>query len=106
MLIHLDLADGSWHVQGADDLKSLAVELHGEGSAADVSRTLAGLGTYDGEHVWLDVAALRDAAGEGQGPDWRQGYEGMIAYARSKGWTDDRGAHVRAHVDDNRSDRG
>lgn len=54
----------------------------------------------DGEHVWLDIAVARaaglDVAGD---PDWGERYDAMIAYATSKGWTDETGTHVRAHVE-------
>lgn len=55
----------------------------------------------DGEHVWLDVAAAR-AAGAEEAPDataFTEQFDGMIAYATSKGWTNEAGTHVRAHVE-------
>lgn len=54
----------------------------------------------DGEHVWLDVAVARRAGAEQTADeDWTAGYDGMIAYAASKGWIDADGTHVRAHVE-------
>lgn len=54
----------------------------------------------DGEHVWLDIAVARaagiDASGEA---GWGEQYDAMIGYATSKGWTDESGTHVRAHVE-------
>lgn len=54
----------------------------------------------DGEHVWLDIAVARaaGAAAVGDGA-WADRFDGMIAYARSKGWADEAGTHVRAHVE-------
>lgn len=54
----------------------------------------------DGEHVWLDIAAARDV-GSTRSDDagWVVRFDAMIAYATSKGWTDDTGTHVRAHVE-------
>lgn len=57
----------------------------------------------DGEHVWLDVAAARAAGAERTDDEWVAGFDGMIAFAASKGWIDDAGTHVRAHVE--RTDR-
>ena len=54
----------------------------------------------DGEHVWIDIAVARAAGTEAtDDADWSAGYDGMIAYATSKGWTDGAGTHVRAHVE-------
>ncbi len=53
----------------------------------------------DGEHVWLDVAVARAIGAEQAGADWTDRYDGMLAYAASKGWVDGSGTHVRAHVE-------
>lgn len=53
----------------------------------------------DGRHVWLDIAVARAAGAEVSDDDWADQYDAMIAYATSKGWTDDAGTHVRAHVE-------
>lgn len=53
----------------------------------------------DGEHVWLDIAEARSAgASSSTDADWPSKFDGMIAYATSKGWTDEAGTHVRAHI--------
>ena len=51
----------------------------------------------DGDHAWLDTAALR-ARGSGT-PEWLAGYDEMLAYAARSGWTSSAdGTHVRAHL--------
>lgn len=99
--MYVDLTLGRAAVRQADDLKSLSVKAPGGHADAAV---LGGLGepSADGAHVWLDVPALREAAAATIDPagraDWLVGFDGMIAYATSKGWTDDQG-RVRAHVE-------
>jgi len=54
----------------------------------------------DGEHVWLDIAVARAAGADVSDDDgWTERFDAMITYATSKGWTDDVGTHVRAHVE-------
>ena len=54
----------------------------------------------DGEHVWLDIAVARAAGAEAaDDAGWAARYDGMIAHATEKGWTDGNGTHVRAHVE-------
>ncbi|XPP26992.1 MAG: hypothetical protein ACNYNX_02080 [Leucobacter sp.] len=69
-------------VEGAEDLKSLSVRIESGSS-----------------HLWIrpeDIVAL---VGElGSDPQWSEQFAGMIAYAASKGWTDESGA-VRAHIE-------
>lgn len=55
----------------------------------------------DDEHVWVAVDALRDAA---TGQAEAGAFDAMIAYAASKGWVDEQGTHVRAHVDSTPAD--
>lgn len=49
-------------------------------------------------HSWVDPADLTVLAGRADDPDWQQKLAGMISYADSKGWLDERG-RIRAHVD-------
>jgi hypothetical protein len=51
-----------------------------------------------GEHVFLDVDAVKGLAGERATGEWLVEFEKMIEFARSKGWVDEAG-RVRAHVE-------
>jgi hypothetical protein len=54
----------------------------------------------DDDHVWVDIANLRAAAlARVDDPGYGERFDAMIAYARSKGWVDATGAHVRAHIE-------
>ncbi|GAB3443425.1 hypothetical protein [Actinophytocola sediminis] len=93
--MHVHVGLGAPRVEDVQNLRRLHVEFAGvddvTGAAAIAE---AGLGTLEGDHVWLSIAALR-AAGE-HTETWRTGFAGMIDYARSQGWV--RGEQVRAHV--------
>ena len=49
-------------------------------------------------HSWVDPADLTALAGRAGDPDWRQKLAGMVSYAESKGWLDEKG-RIRAHVE-------
>ena len=84
-------------VEDPGNLRQLHAEFRGVGDeAAAGAMAAAGLGTVDGEHAWLDAAALR-AAGDGS-QAWVTGFDAMLAYAAGKGWTSEDGARVRAHI--------
>lgn len=54
----------------------------------------------DADHVWVDVANLRAAAlARVDDPGYGERFDAMIAYATSKGWLDESGTHVRAHIE-------
>jgi hypothetical protein len=76
--------------------------LHAESSGSPDDMMTGSLCRFDddGEHVWLDISAARAAGAEASHDEaWPTKYDAMIAYATSKGWTDDAGTHVRAHVE-------
>jgi hypothetical protein len=84
-------------VVDAANLRQLHAEFRGmDDAAAGAALAAAGLGTVDGEHAWLDVAALR-TAGDGSA-EWLSGFDGMLEYAAGKGWTSADGSAVRAHI--------
>lgn len=60
----------------------------------------AGLGELlpDG-HLLVPVDAIRRYANGNVGPTWERDLAGMIAYAVRKGWTDESGTRVRAHIE-------
>lgn len=74
-------------------------------SGSDVSDVFRGAGTVDvsGEHVWVNIAWLREAAcsvvPEAERSGWIEGFEAMIGYATSKGWVSADGESVRAHIE-------
>jgi hypothetical protein len=86
---------GGSTVEDVQNFRQLHVELDGvDDSAAAAAIADAGLGTLDGDHVWVEIPALRDS---GEGTDaWRAGFDNMIDYARTKGWVD--GTRVRTHL--------
>ena len=79
-----------------EDLKSLSLEVRRPQSDRDgVSAAIASVGgRLDVEHAWLSCDWLR-AAGD---PDWKQKFDAMIEYARSKDWVDAETGRVRAHI--------
>lgn len=99
--MYVEAGENGGVVREAHDLKSLSVRAAGPGALA----ALGALGTPsdDGAHVWLSIDALRAAGAaavdEGERDSWTSGFDGMIAYASSKGWTSEDGRSVRAHVE-------
>jgi hypothetical protein len=62
-----------------------------------LARVVAPFGTLDGDrHIWLRVSALGDLGP--CDPTWRQGFEKMVEFAVTKGWTRNASSEVRLHV--------
>ncbi|MFZ4719509.1 MAG: hypothetical protein ACOYMR_08785 [Ilumatobacteraceae bacterium] len=95
--MHVEVNENGPSVHEATDLKRLAV-VCGERAHLDA---LGDLGTVDGDHVWLSIDALREAAGATVPDDeraaWAEGFDGMIAFAAKHGWV--QGPTVRAHIE-------
>jgi hypothetical protein len=52
------------------------------------------------EHVFVTVDDLARMAGaRADDPAWREQLDGMLGYARSKGWTRDADGAIQAHVE-------
>lgn len=48
----------------------------------------------------VSIAAIRAAVvGHIDPVVWSQQFDGMLGYARSKGWLDDIGEHIRGHIE-------
>lgn len=53
----------------------------------------------DDDHVWLAIAPARVVGCAASDPGFGERFDGMISYANSKGWTNEAGTHVRAHIE-------
>ncbi|MEV7646819.1 hypothetical protein [Arthrobacter sp. NPDC089319] len=91
---------GGAAVKDLENLRELAVRAGGGLVEQDVAHALAaaGLGTVDAGYAWLEMEQLR-AGGAAQPPQWAEGFDGMISFAKSRGWLSDDGGSVRAHID-------
>ena len=81
----------------AANLKALSVAAPAEVTDDALATAVAAWGRLDGEHVWLRIDHLREAA-VAAGTDG-SAFDGMIDYARGAGWVDEANEHVRAHVE-------
>jgi hypothetical protein len=96
MYINVDHA-GTASLVEAENLKAFSVVVNGSPGLAEALSELGSVDA-DGEHVWLDGAAVKGLAGAEVGEQWHADFDGMVEFARSKGWTDDAG-RIRAHID-------
>ena len=59
----------------------------------------AAAGRLEEDDAWISVDAVRRMAAGRVLEEWDADLETMLAYARSKGWLDDAGHAIRAHVE-------
>jgi hypothetical protein len=67
----------------------------------DEALTLAGAGRPIGDgDVYISIPWIRDVMGEREEDDetWQTGFEGMLGYARSRGWISEDGDAFRSHI--------
>src|SRR5688500_1576759 len=91
------IEDGGVHMDDPSDFKAFKVVVkEGEDlSAIEVVGRLADAGT-----AWIGVDAVRNLAGAAATvPGWEDDFAAMLGYARSKGWLDDAGTEIQAHIE-------
>ena len=105
--MHVLVTEAAVTVEDVEDLKRLAVVVGPQVADTAVHPRLleAGLTVADTEHPepdhqWLSIDALRAAgAARAAAADWPGQFDGMIAYATGKGWTNPDGSLVAAHIE-------
>jgi hypothetical protein len=91
------IEDGGIHMDDPSDFKAFKVVVKpGEDPAA-----VAAVGRLaDPATAWIDVDAVRNLAGAAATiPGWEDGFAAMLAFARTKGWLDESGSAVQAHIE-------
>jgi len=101
MVITVDLAAGAGTV-GLDDpadCKKFHLAATGAPDEAALGSALAvsGVGRMHDGHALIDIAALRRLAAGRVPEGWEADFEGMLGYARTKGWV--QADAVQAHVE-------
>jgi len=100
VIIRMD-AGGDVRVDEAEVFTDFHVEAPAKLAGDDLAATMGEGTRADGDHLWVAEAAVRHwvfGRTTGDGDAWDEGFSGMVEYARSKGWTDPAGTHLRAHV--------
>jgi len=59
----------------------------------------AAAGRLEGDDAYITVDAVRRMAAGRVGPEWERDLAGMLDYARAKGWLDEQGVAIRAHLE-------
>jgi hypothetical protein len=100
MYIHVDPDRQCSEVREASDLKSFSIVVTGDSTDGQVASALAPLARLESStHAWVSVERLRAACGRDADADWSRAFAAMLAFAASKGWLDDTGAELRAHLE-------
>ncbi len=100
MIIHADLDAATVTLRDPADFRGFHVAV--AGGPVDDDRLAAVLeprGRLEGDHAWITTDAVVTVAGPGADADWQAGFDGMVAYARDKGFLDEAGAAIRAHLE-------
>jgi hypothetical protein len=100
MFITVDVESGSVTLAGVGEFTSFHVIADPrDAPESSVGVALGPAGTAAGDdHVWIAVDAVRQLAGGAADPAWEESFTGMLDYAESKGWLDEDGSSIRAHI--------
>jgi len=84
-----------------DDCGTFHVEVIGPHDLAALAHALvdADAGRVEGDDAYIAVGVVRRMASGRVGASWADDFEKMVAYARSKGWMDETGNAIQAHVE-------
>lgn len=92
------ITDGTPELADADNFTAF----HVEGAGASATELLTALGELAlpgaDDHVWLSALGVAGLAGETAAGEWITKFDGMCTYAESKGWMNEQGTHIRAHI--------
>jgi hypothetical protein len=101
MIITVDLS-GPGGVVGLDDpadCKRFHLSARGDKDHARLGAALtdSGVGRIEGEDALIEVDAIRRLAEGRVPPAWAGDFDGMLSYAKSKGWL--QGDTIQAHIE-------
>lgn len=100
MIVHTDVRTGRVTLEQPDDFTAFHVAVAGGAVSDDrLAAALAPHGRLEDDHAWVEVEAVRALAGEAATAEWQTAFDAMLDYARSKGYLDESGDAIRAHLE-------
>ncbi len=108
MVIVLRLYDDGdvLELEDPDDFRRFHVRIEGDHEQPRIAGAFVstGLGDFESaERALVRVARVRALAEGRAGTEWGRGFDGMLAYAASKGWYDAAAGRIQAHCEMARS---
>ena len=101
--VDLEYDTTSVSLEEPDNCKQFHVVQAGVGTDTVVANALEGAGvgraSANPGHVYINVDAVREMASGRVGDSWDDDFAGMLAYASSKGWLDESGSAIEAHIE-------
>lgn len=101
MIVRVDRA-GQASLDNPEDCKKFHVEASGgdvEAVGRAVGSPAGGSGEAPPDHVWVPIAWVRSQAAGRVGDGWAGDFDAMVGYARSKGWLNEAGDAIAAHIE-------
>ncbi len=98
MIVHVHL-DSSITLDDPDSFTAFSVSAPGLEFGQVVAAFGADAKARDDDHVWISISRLHELGSVHGDADWRNGCDGMMAFAASKGWVDEERQLVRAHIE-------
>jgi hypothetical protein len=98
--VYVSVSDDEVTLDEPADTKAFKVVVVKDAGVDQALRS-GGWGRLDDGEALISVEAVRRAAAGRVPAGWDEDFEGMLGYARGKGWLTSDGASIRAHLEPN-----
>ena len=85
-------------LEDAGNFREFYVVIDGDVAAAVAASGGRAAASERDNHLWIDIALVLELAGDAADAEWQDQFNGMLAYANSKGWIDETANRVEAHI--------
>ena len=85
-------------LEDAGNFREFHVAIDGDVAAAVAAFDGRATASERDNHLWIDIALVQELAGDAVDAEWQSQFDGMLAYANSKGWIDEAANRVEAHI--------
>jgi len=82
----------------AGNFQEFHVAIDGDVAAAVAAFDGRAAASERDNHLWIDIAFVRELAGAAADAEWAARFDAMLAYADTKGWIDEAAGRVEAHI--------
>ena len=85
-------------LEDPSNFREFHVATHGDVPATVAAFAGRAVASDRDNHLWIDIAYVRELAGDTADAEWNTQFESMLTYAATKGWIDHPTNRVEAHL--------
>ncbi|MBT95016.1 MAG: hypothetical protein CL431_03500 [Acidimicrobiaceae bacterium] len=99
MFIQISVSENQATIHQSEILNTFEIR-SSEPDPEEIIRIIGNKSTIiDSDHIWVSITWILNQVQHQHDSEWKEQFENMVSYAKSKGWVNESQTHLQAHIE-------